>query len=63
MWNYVGFQAPRLWGFLENAYRDCRIEHQPSPIDIVMPQDPDHQENLNFQYADGPSKVIERRQS
>jgi len=51
-----------MWA-LEDAYRDCRIEHQPSPIDIVMPQDPDHQENLNFQYADGPSKVIERRQS
>lgn len=30
---------------------------------LSMPQDPDHQENLNFQYADGPSEVIERRQS
>jgi len=62
-WSYEGFRGPRLWGFLEDAYQDCRIGHQQSPIDFAMPQDLDHQENLNFQYADGPSEVIERGQS
>ena len=62
-WSYEGFRGPRLWGFLEDAYRDRRIGYQQAPIAIVMPQDPDNQENLKFQNADGSSEVIERRQT
>ncbi len=54
---------PTSLASLEDAYRDCRIGRQPSPIDIIMLQDPDHQENLKLQNADGPSEVMERRQT
>ena len=50
-WNYHGFQGPRFWGFLEKANKECRIGHQQSPIDVVMPHHPDHQEKLEFEYS------------
>ena len=50
-WDYHGFQGPRFWGFLEKAYKECRIGHRQSPIDVVMPHHPDHQEELEFQYS------------
>ena len=57
-WSYQGFRGPRLWGFLEDAYRECRIGHQQSPIDIVMPHHADHQEDLIFQYSDNAFQVV-----
>lgn len=50
-WNYKGFQGPRFWGFLEQAYKECRMGHEQSPIDVVMPHHPNHQEKLDFHYA------------
>ena len=57
-WSYQGFRGPRLWGFLEDAYRACRVGHQQSPIDIVMPHHADHQEDLVFQYSDNSFQVV-----
>ena len=56
-WSYQGFRGPRLWGYLEDAYRECRVGHQQSPIDIVMPHHADHQEDLIFYYSDTPFHV------
>ena len=57
-WSYQGFRGPRLWGFLEEAYRECRVGHQQSPIDIVMPHHVDHQEDLIFHYSDTSFQVV-----
>ena len=57
-WSYQGFRGPRLWGFLEDAYRECRVGHQQSPIDIVMPHHADHQEELFFHYSDTSFQVM-----
>ena len=57
-WSYQGFRGPRLWGFLEDAYRECRSGHQQSPIDVVMPHHADHQEELAFHYSDTSFQVV-----
>ena len=49
-WSYKGFQGPRFWGFLEDAFKACRVGHEQSPIDVVFPHHPDHQEELKFHY-------------
>lgn len=50
-WSYNGFQGPRFWGFLEDAYKTCRVGHEQSPIDVVLPHHPHHQEALAFHYS------------
>ena len=57
-WSYQGFRGPRLWGFLEDAYRECRVGHQQSPIDIVMPHHADHQEDLTFHYSNSSFQAV-----
>ena len=56
-WGYEGVEGPNHWAMLDPSYMTCETGRQQSPINIVMPQHTENQEDLTFHYQPSPLTV------
>jgi carbonic anhydrase len=59
-WSYEGAEGPEHWGDLDPSFKDCKLGHLQSPIDIPAASlHPTHLDPLHFDYKAVPLHIVD----
>lgn len=59
-WTYEGAEGPEHWGDLDPSFKECKLGHLQSPIDIpAATLHPAHLDPIQFEYKSAPLHIVD----